>query len=194
MSDETNLGIGGAEFEPLPGTDMLGDPHTWCPDLWLPMTHKYGIRSMIDVGCGIGGVGKWFLDHGVDAYGVEGYLPFIDRNYLPKERLYIHDYETGPLDLKGRTFDLAWAAEFVEHVREDCAKNFLETFAACKHVLMTHALPDQGGYHHVNENTTEYWVNRMKEYGFTLNPKETAAMRYTANWAYGRCTLTFFSK
>jgi hypothetical protein len=34
---------------------------------------------------------------------------------------------------------------------------------------MTHALPGQGGYHHVNCQPPEYWINHMKERGYNLS-------------------------
>lgn len=191
--DVAHLGIGGATLDPLPGTEMFGDPHTWCPDIWQKLIDQYAVKSMIDIGGCLGATARWFLDRGIDAYLVEAFPPFVEKSYMPKERLFDHDYTEGPLPLD-RTFDLCWSAEFVEHVEERFMANFLATFAACKYVCLTHAVPNQGGYHHVNEQPTEYWIDKMKGIGFTFHAEETAAMRATADWGYGRCTLTFFSK
>lgn len=194
MSDEpSHMGIGGGEWYPLSGTDMVGDPHTWMPDIWEGLIAKYGIKSMVDVGCGLGATPKWFMDHGVDSVGVEGWQEFIDKNYMPWGHLYRHDYATGPIILN-RTFDLGWSAEFVEHVEERFMANFLLTFLSCHYVCFTHALPNQGGYHHVNEQTTEYWIERMKLIGYEHMAEESAEMRKTADWAYGRITLSMFKK
>ncbi len=34
---------------------------------------------------------------------------------------------------------------------------------------MTHGLPGQGGYHHVNLQPPEYWVGKMKQKGYSLS-------------------------
>jgi hypothetical protein len=36
----------------------------------------------------------------------------------------------------------------------------------CNTLVFTHALPDQPGYHHVNCQTSEYWLNLMKAFHF----------------------------
>jgi hypothetical protein len=133
------------------------------------------------------------MDHGVDSVGVEGWQEFIDKNYMPWGHLYRHDYATGPIILN-RTFDLGWSAEFVEHVEERFMANFLLTFLSCHYVCFTHAIPNQGGYHHVNEQTTKYWIERMKLIGYEHMAEESAEMRKTADWAYGRITLSMFKK
>ena len=40
---------------------------------------------------------------------------------------------------------------------------------------MTHALPGQGGYHHVNCQPASYWVQRIEALGYTLRRDMTEA-------------------
>jgi len=53
---------------------------------------------------------------------------------------------------KGAVFarvDLVLCQEVVEHIEEKYLENLLDSFATGKYVLMTHAVPGQGGHHHV---------------------------------------------
>lgn len=169
-----------------------GGAGTWLPDIWERMIVLYQIRSVIDIGCGMGRNTKWFLDHGCEVLGVDGFPEYLKLAQIPIDRMLLHDYTLGPYIPSGH-YDLGWCSEFVEHVEEKFAPNFLATFARCKHVCLTYATPGQGGYHHVNENTLEYWVEKMESIGFTHDADYTRAMRATgADIGYGRRTLTWF--
>ena len=130
-----------------------------------------GARSMLDVGCGPGGMVHLGKQLGLDSFGVDG-----DNTLNRTVPVFIHDFTTGPVGLK-RTFDLCWSVEFVEHVEERFMNNYIQAFQQCKFVMMTHAFPGQGGHHHVNEQPTSYWIDKMTEAGFIFEPKMTDAIR-----------------
>ncbi len=182
MSDLSHLG----------GTALVGDPMTSVPDVWEKLIEKYGFKSMIDVGSGVGVNAKWFLDHGIDAYAVEGFPDYLYHAVIPKERMTAHDYTTGPYTPL-RYFDLGWSSEFVEHVEEQFVPNFMATFKQCRYVCMTHATPGQGGYHHVNEQPADYWITRLQDAGFKHLEEDSAWMQATGPTThYGRRTLMLF--
>ena len=131
-----------------------------------------GIKSMLDVGCGPGGVVSLARSMGIQAFGVDGDNT-LDRGNLP---VFIHDFTTGPVPLK-RTFDLCWSVEFVEHVEEKYMDNFVQAFQACRFLMMTYAYPGQGGHHHVNEQDTPYWIDKMTQAGFIFEPQMTDSIR-----------------
>ena len=136
---------------------------------------KFGVKSMVDVGCGPGMQTELAHRKGLYAVGVDGDYT-INRNEDCK--FQIHDYSTEPLGVenikyipKSGLFDLGWSVEFLEHVDEEYIPNFMETFKLCKFVVVTHAYPGQGGHHHVNEQEKEYWVRVFKKYGFKHSQK-----------------------
>lgn len=164
---------------------------TWVPDVWETLVTKFNLRSVIDVGCGLGANPNWFFKRGLYVIGVEGHEPYIKATQMRRDRLVQHDYTTGPF-VPDMAFDLGWSSEVVEHIDERFIGNFMATFRKCKYVCITFATPGQGGYHHVNENTTDYWLAKFEEYGFRHLPAETEWMRATGpNTSYGRRTLTF---
>lgn len=163
------------------------------PDVWDRIITKFGIRSVLDVGCGGGYALEWFAKHGVRAVGVEGFQEAIERSPVP-HLIVRHDYTKGPYAPR-RRFDLCWCAEFVEHVEQRFIANFVASFRCCRFVAMTHAVPGQGGFHHVNEQPPAYWEDIMTKHGFELDRKETTRLRkFRPGVPYGVNNLLFFVK
>jgi SAM-dependent methyltransferase len=169
-----------------------GDPHSWCPELWDAAIERYGIKSVVDVGCGEGHSTKYFHDRGLRVLGVEGGEEAIRNNRVP-HLVVKHDYTKGPY-VPDAPYDLVWCCEFVEHVEERFVDNFLATFAAARYCLMTHGLPGQDGYHHVNLQPSEYWIQRLASVGFQHNAADTESLRATTAAKHVSRTLLFFQK
>jgi len=151
-----------------------GETHT-DPGTLNYIIQATGAKSMLDIGCGPGGMVEYARSIGLEAFGVDGDNT-INRGNLP---VFIHDFTTGPVPLK-RQFDLAWCVEFVENVEERYMENFISAFQSCKYVLMTHAYPGQGGHHHVNEKDTPYWLDKMAKAGFIFEQEMTVRIRYAS--------------
>lgn len=183
MNDMSHLG----------GSGPNGDPITFFPDCYGYVCLTYGIRSVIDIGCALGFNARWLLDRGYDVMGIEGFPEYVAGNKLPPERIVQHDYTTGPY-VPERAFDLAICTEFVEHVEAQFTQNFIATFKRCRFVLMSHALPGQGGWHHVNEREPSYWIDLMREAGFDHLHEDSKRMQATfrPEERYGRNTLMLF--
>lgn len=133
----------------------------------------FGIKSAVDVGCGPGGMVELMMQKSIDVVGVDG-DNVVSRPEHIKQNVVIHDFTTGPFEVKK---DLAWSVEFVEHVEKKYMPNFLSTFKGCKYVAMTHALPNQPGHHHVNCMPDIYWFGVMEAIGFELLVEGTNKMR-----------------
>lgn len=177
----------------LGGAIESGDGNTITPDVWGYLLVKYELKSVVDIGCGFGHTMKWFADHGLcNVKGIEGWSEAVTRNLMPKNVVQ-HDFCAGTLDL-GTPFDLAWSAEFLEHVEEKFLPNVMPVFQLAHYACITHAEPGQAGFHHVNCKTSNYWIRKFMEYGFRHDEKETALLRRTDRWraGWGRRTLTFF--
>jgi len=119
----------------------------------------YKVKSMIDIGCGPGGMQDVASQNGIEWVGVDG-----DPN-MKMESLHIHDYTKGEFTLD-RDFDLAWSVEFLEHVEEKYIPNYMKTFQLSNMCVVTAAPPGTPGYHHVNCKDLKYWVKVFDEYGF----------------------------
>lgn len=124
------------------------------------------VRSVLDVGCGIGTwLAEWASSGVHDLMGVDG--DYIDRSELliPSERFRSADL-TRPFDL-GRTFDAVISLEVAEHLPESAAGMFVETLT--RHapvVVFSAAVPCQTGLGHVNEQWQSYWAAKFAKAGY----------------------------
>jgi SAM-dependent methyltransferase len=116
------------------------------------------IRSVVDVGCGLGTWLRVFRESGVeDIFGVDGEYVNRDKLEIPMSSFATHDLAQ-PLDLS-RSFDLAISLEVAEHIAPEFANIFVQSLTRLAPiVLFSAAVPGQGGKHHVNEQWPEYWV------------------------------------
>lgn len=130
-------------------------------------------KSYLDIGCGPGGMLDVALELGYDVQGIDGDF-VVERNN--PDKVIIHDYTTGPLELE-QSYDLVWSCEFVEHIYEQYLPNFMKTFQAGKTVCMTFAPPGKYGHHHVNLQPEDYWIDTFKNYGFKFNQTLTQELR-----------------
>lgn len=76
--------------------------------------------------------------------------------------------------------DLVHCQEVVEHIEEMFVDHLLNSFACGRILVMTHALPGQGGYHHVNLQPPEYWIDNLKRYNFEFLATDTHRIRKMA--------------
>jgi SAM-dependent methyltransferase len=165
MIDEGHLG----------GFLVEKDAATFMPHLWKYLCEKFQVKSVLDVGCGMGHAIGEFLKHCDTVVGVEG-SQFVYHNSPFKSNIKFHDFTEGKLVLEDN-YDLCWSCEFVEHVEEEYRDNFLEVFAKSKYLAITYAEPGQDGHHHVNCQPKEYWIDNLKRYGFKYDDKITEELK-----------------
>lgn len=125
------------------------------------LKEKLNIKSMLDIGCGLGGMVEFASYIDIYAVGVDGDPSLPDKSYVIK-----HDFNEGQLKLDEK-FDLVYSIEFLEHVYERYQPNYMPLFQKANYVFVSGATPGQGGYHHVNEQPREYWIDKFTQYGFT---------------------------
>ena len=172
-----------------------GDPATWFPELWRWVVKEFGVKDVLDLGCGEGHALRYFKDElGCNVVGVDG---VEQKDADPTLRIYTHDFERWAWT--SWPVDLIWTCEFVEHVEERFLPNLNGAFGMGKLVLMTHAFPKQAGHHHVNCREAEYWKGYMAGLGFRFDQELTNATRSLARINrdehnhYARSGMAFWS-
>lgn len=138
-------------------------------EIVVPLLMKMvDVRSVVDIGCGVGTWLKAFRTNGVDdTLGIDG--DYVDRSDLriPAERFRPADLRKA-IDL-GRRFDLACSLEVAEHLPPSVADQFVATLVhAAPVVLFSAAAPGQGGMNHINEQWQSYWVERFAAHGYRV--------------------------
>jgi SAM-dependent methyltransferase len=180
--DKKNPHLGGN----VPG----GDSWTFYPELWKWLIEKYNVASVLDIGCGTGESTKFFKDNDCMVFGIDGLEENIRDLNLKGIHGLSHDYTTGSVEISER-YDLCWCCEFVEHVDEKYSDNFLDNFEACRVIAMTHAVPGQGGHHHVNCKNDAYWIDRLKDHGFKFDLHYSTLSRKLAKHYWSESGLIF---
>lgn len=149
------------------------------PYLWRHMIKKFGIHSIIDVGCGRGISTTWFIMNGIDSLCVEGSHDAYLNSMLPDKdkQMVEHDFSRGPY-WPEKTYDAVWCVEFLEHVGRNYHKNYIPVFRKAAIIFVTHS--SWGGWHHVEVHQDEWWINKYELYGFkymhdlTIEAREVA--------------------
>ena len=131
------------------------------------------ISTMLDVGCGPGGMIELATGKGIDAFGIDGDYRLKENN---PEKIMIHDFTEGPYN-HNKVYDLGYSCEFLEHVYEKYMPNYMESFKSCKQILITYAPEGTPGHHHVNCKNKDYWINKFEEYGFNYDDDITNQLR-----------------
>ena len=170
-----------SQRQDLGGNARHGDPSTFTPNLWRYLIDRFAVRSMLDVGCGEGHAVRFFHRNGVIAHGIEGLRANVERAVHP---IANHDLLAGPYVMP---VDFVWSCEVAEHILPEKVGNYVDNLANGKVIAMTHALPGQGGHHHVNCQPSEYWVELLRSRGYELDSglpvyREMAGREGTPNY------------
>lgn len=165
------------------------DANTWYPELWTWLKTTLDLRSVLDVGCGEAYTTRYWHSLGCEALGIDG-SPFAVRDSVMPEAVRVHDFTTGPFQAP-HTFDAVWCCEVVEHIEEKYVANVLDTFAAARIIVMTHAVPGQTGHHHVNCQPSTYWARLLDRRGYHLNYGLTRQARNRAHSYFCKTGMVF---
>jgi hypothetical protein len=161
------------------------DVHGISPALWKDMISYYGVKSLLDVGCGRGISTTWFVTHGVEALCVEGSHDARQKTMLPDpdSQMVEHDFSRGPW-WPEKTYDAIWCVEFLEHVGRNFHKNYLPTFRKAALLFVTHST--WGGWHHVEVHSDEWWIDKFESYGFRYSERLTKRVKKVSSEERGK--------
>ena len=133
------------------------------------LTSAIPIRSVVDVGCGVGPWLRAARELGVvQTIGLDG--DYVDRGRLLVDpSLFLQcDLENDDLSqIVGATrFDLAICLEVAEHLSAERAPSFVAEFSGLSDLfLFSAAIPGQGGTNHINEQWPDYWAVLFEKHG-----------------------------
>lgn len=147
---------------------------------------KYNIKSMLDIGCGPAGMVEYANHKGIYSIGIDGDFA-LDK----KEYVLVHDFTTGKINLD-KKFDFIYSTEFFEHVDAIHMDNFLCLFKNAKYAFVSAAPPGQGGHHHVNEQSKDFWIDKLKEYGLKYLIEDSEEISKTSEDNLVRKNSMFF--
>jgi SAM-dependent methyltransferase len=134
----------------------------------------YHPKTWLDVGCGTGTSLKYVQKQGIKTMGLENSDLAIKISKL-QNLIRKHDL-TVSLDLQ-QQFDVIWCYEVAEHLPEGSADTFLNTLVChSKYIVLSAAVPGQGGDGHINEQPASYWIKKMNERGYIVDSPLTESI------------------
>ena len=163
-----------SETPHLGGNITVGDPFTFSPSVWKYVIARFCIRSVMDLGSGCGNASFFFHQEGLQVLAVDGFEGNVRNSLYPAIML---DLTVSPIHT---SVDLVHCQEVVEHIEETFLENVLSSLTTGKYILMTHALPGQGGHHHVNLQHPAYWLDHMSRRGCDFLVEDTSRIRKLA--------------
>jgi 2-polyprenyl-3-methyl-5-hydroxy-6-metoxy-1,4-benzoquinol methylase len=149
------------KYPHLGGNIIGGDRNTFYPALWSWLVRRFDISTVLDVGCGEGHAMAEFSALGCEVHGIDG----LEQNIAACTNATVVDLTITAYEWP---CDLVWCCEVVEHIDERFVDNLVRTLSNGRYIAMTHGLPGQSGYHHVNCKPTDYWVGLMNIVGYRL--------------------------
>jgi 2-polyprenyl-3-methyl-5-hydroxy-6-metoxy-1,4-benzoquinol methylase len=159
----------------LGGNAKEGDPFTFAPRAWSYVIERFGIRSVLDLGSGIGNAAAFFYRQGLQTLAVDGLAENVRTSIYPALR---HDLTMSPVATQ---VDLVHCQEVVEHIEEKFLDNVIQSLACGRVILLTHAFPgEEDGFHHVNCRSADYWIKHVTDAGYNLLVEDTNRVRSIA--------------
>lgn len=143
-----------------------GDNHTISENLWNFILGPLAVKSVVDIGCGIGASTSYFRSYGAKVLCVEGSHDAVSHSQLPYELIVEHDFQRGPWWPKD-TYDVAYSTEFLEHVGRHYMKNYLPIMKKSALIFLTTS--SWGGWHHVEVHPVWWWVARFEAEGLVYS-------------------------
>lgn len=191
-------GYGGSGDKKHLGGFSTVDPEGISPFVWREMMEYFGVKTLLDVGCGRGFSTSWFYMQGVQVQCVEGSHDAIERSLLPalakkqedlesaqnganlinsSNIVVQHDFSLGPW-WPEETVDAVWSVELLEHVGRNFQKNYLTAFKKAALIFVTHS--NWGGWHHTEVHDDVWWRSRFEMYGFVFSKDLTERVKRKA--------------
>jgi SAM-dependent methyltransferase len=164
--------------ESLASIGYVPDGEDW-PGLVTGVVTALKPESVLDLGCGPCRSLARFKEHGIKrVVGIDGSVELLKNLHVQphKADILFVDLERSPC-VMGEKFDLVWSYEVAEHIANE--ENFLLTLTenARRWIVMTAAVPGQGGIGHVNCQPREHWISQLADRGFAYRRDLTEQFR-----------------
>ena len=152
------------------------------------LSQLFAGQSVADFGCGQGDYVRWFLSRGINCDGFDG-NPETPNYCLSAEVLDLSEPQTFL-----RPWDWVLSLEVGEHIPPQKADVFLWNVVlhARRGVVISWAIPGQGGIGHVNEQPNKFVIDFFKSHGFSSDHLWIVLLREAASvWWFKESLMVF---
>lgn len=139
------------------------------PYLCNAVIEAFNPKTIVDVGCANGSFVKFWNEHGITAYGIEGSSEA--REYFDSDKVLVFDlrktFDSENFKINNGQFDLCISLEVAEHIEAQYASCYAYNLTLLSDLLyISAAPPGQKGHYHVNCQPKEYWDWIFKSLGY----------------------------
>lgn len=145
---------------------VLEDSYNYCYFLLAEtLMIEFHPKSLVDVGCGSGGISLAFMKAGCKEISAFDYSKAAVELSRSKGIVSAQEIDLTKAEIIPAKGDLCICLEVAEHLPESYAKNLCRLLSEVAPILVfTAAPPDQGGHLHLNEKPQSYWIDLMKSF------------------------------
>lgn len=139
-----------------------------------------GSGSLVDIGCGFGQYVHFFNQHNIDCIGYDGNPltgTLAGKWEFAKDKCYVKDLSV-PCTFDSQS-DWGLCLEVGEHIPKEYEDIFLNNLHACNKqgLILSWAVPGQGGTGHVNEQPNDYIKERLASMGYVNDSHAESFLR-----------------
>lgn len=148
-------------------------------------------KTVVDFGCGLGQYQAVFLENGIKSDAFDGNP---DTPSLTNGRAKVQDLSV-PFNLE-KKYSWVMSLEVGEHLPQQYEKIFIENLIRhAKHgIVLSWAVPGQGGHGHFNEQPNDYVKKVMGSYGWYNDVKSENKLRSASTLPWFKNTIMVFRK
>ncbi len=146
--------------------------------------------TVTDLGCGTGDYMRTCINAGVS---IKGYDGNPDTETLTNGLGQVLDL-ANPITLA--TTDCVISLEVGEHIPATFEHIFIQNVCktATKYIILSWAIPGQGGCGHVNCQSNEYIISQIEKYNFSYDEEITQILKRCSTFAWFKNTIMCFIK
>ena len=155
----------------------------------ISLLKKKQIKTLIDVGCGDASYSKSIAKNGISCTALDG-NPDVEQNSGAFAQQA--DFSIPFFSIKHLFTDCVLCLEVGEHIPKEREQIFIENIKLFypKLLILSWAIPGQGGVGHINEQTNEYIKKKFSEY--TFNEEESSILRNESTLPWFKNTIMVF--
>lgn len=125
----------------------------------------YGCRSLLDVGCGPGGMVRAARERGWRALGID-----VDLTLYRRPGIALADLTVQPVILPAAA-DVVWSVEVAEHIPPEATDNYLTTLTQNANKFLVVTANQKPGPLHINCHPIAWWRERLEAKGMVAMPE-----------------------
>lgn len=159
-----------------------------CAEITKVLKEK-NIRTLLDLGCGNGLYAKYFEEHGIAVECCDGNPITFD---ITQGKCFVENLAQH-VNFK-KTYNCVLSLEVGEHLPKEYEEIFIDNVVRHSEnfIILSWALPHQGGHGHFNEQTNEYIAEKFAAHGFSRDTELEERLRASAFWWWFKHTIMVF--